>query len=537
MALYSSYLKIILKSGSIYWFHLKMFLKTGITVSKTTISQITSSILCIVSSTFSIFSILLFLGATHKLETSVRTYPHLHKFSKINIRGFAKVIVEYSPTYHVAIKSNKKLEKSVQVVSQDGELFIKTDVSNFQQHEVSSFSINEKPHAKFNVSQNKQKGNISFIKTGKQNFLVQDGSIYTTKLSTIQDLIVIHIQAPEIKNIALNGGVHMVLKKGGNANPEITSTKGDISLEIGGRTVVNIDNLQFENFTCKLYNQGDLILQNTIINTLDVKLHGKSKISLNSINAHTVHHNARGFSEVNIISVKCKDIISNLYNEAKLDIKSASIEEEFILDMHDHAKAIFNNVECNNVASVISLENSEAIIENFKSKTLNINTKNDSKFNTKELKIEKDLIIQTFNTSKINVDTLEVSNLEVNATGSSSIKLNSGMTIYKALLNIKDRATLHMSEVPIKEAEITAIGSGEANIKVVDKLVKSIQSSYFNFNLKGESQIYDKGKNISDTHELVEKKISRKVKKKSYKIKSKNTRKKNRKKSSKKKEK
>ncbi len=483
---------------TLYSSYLKMFLKSVSTVSRTTFSLLTSN-------TFGIFSVLLLLSATYKLETSVRTYPELHKFSKINIRGFAKVVVEFSPRYHVAIKSNKKLEKSLQVVSQDGELFIKTDISSFQKHEVSSFSVNEKPHDKFNVSQYNQKGNISFIRTGKQNFLIQDGAIYKTDSATIQDLVVIHIQAPEIKNIVLNGEVNLVLKEGSNANKETTSIKGDISLEMGGGSVVNVDNLQFANFTYKSYSQGNLILQNTVINSLDIELHCKSKISLNTVDVQEMHCDVKGFSNVDIVNVKCKNIISNLYNESKLDIKSASVEDRFILDIHNNAKAILNNVECSNVASVVSLENSEIAIGNFKSKILNISTKNDSKFSAKVFKIEKDLVIETFDTSKITVGALEVANLDLNSMGSSFVKLNSGMAVYKALLNIKDRATLHMSEVPIKEASITAVGSGEANIKVVDKLVKNIQSSSFNFNLKGEPKIYDKGQPTSYTRSLAEK--------------------------------
>lgn len=379
-----------------------------------------------------------------------KNYPDIKEFSKLHISGFAKVIVEYSKNYSLKIEANEKIQRQLEVVSQIGELFILTDIRNFNKHKITSYNIKQKPNNGLKLKKTEFNGIISIIETQEGNYLVQNNKIYQTKATNIRDLITIYIETPDIEHITLDGNIQLILKEN-NHKEEKNNKKRNLKIESNLESSIEISNLN--------------------LNTFEINLFKNSKLDINHLKTNSLDIKASGLSKINIANLEVK-------NNSNLFLKETSISN----------------------------------IKEFKSKEFHLIVEDDSKAEFHDIIIEDNLIFSLKNNGMIQIAKLETVNMLINAMANGEIKIDSGKTIYKTKINCSGNSIIKMSEIPIKEAEIYSTGSGSAHLKVIDKLSKTLKNNDFNLIIEGDPEIIDS--HIKKEQKIKKLKKPKKLKKK-----------------------
>ncbi len=320
-------------------------------------------------------------------------------FSKLNISGFAKVILKQGDNYSMTIEANERMIRYIKTNTQEGTLNINMVANELKNHKITSYTLRQRPDNKLSINTSSAMGTMSFIEITDTIFFIEGHSIYKTSAKKLEELITLKITAPYIESIKIDGRIHMIfsIPKNNNYQSKLDiEVKGNAHLDIKelylkrlninlrGASITNIEkldtkyltlkssnassatlddahikncNLNFtdstsikiqnlisQNSKIKLRDSSNLIAKNLDINTLNMDLTVSSLLKIEKLLSHRMVLNQYGTSDVKIYQGKIDHASIFIKDSANLTIPKVIINEVNI-KAYGIGKAILNIIK------------------------------------------------------------------------------------------------------------------------------------------------------------------------------------------------
>ena len=374
-----------------------------------------------------------------------RIYSNLKKFSNIYISGFAKVIIEYGKTHSLKIETkNEKLLKQIDVFSNNNTLSIITDIRNFNNHKVITYSIKSKAKNKFNTQKLEKYSILSFIQTKKGNYLIQDNKLYSIDTVNLQELITIYITTPDIENLTINGNLDVIIKKAKNEKFENEQKAEELI-----HSDIKINNKK--NLSIYACCKAKVKIVDLYLNNFNVKLSEYASLNADNLETKSILLKSKGLSKINIGNISNKD-------NATIEVSESSTL---------------------NVNSKI------------KSKNINIRLKNKGLLKFKKTILDDKIDLNIDNNSSLTIANLKSENLSVKISENANLNINGGKIIPFAEFDLSGNPIVNMSKIPILNAKINASGIGKIHLNLPKILTINIPKRGFTLKYEGKPKIID----------------------------------------------